>query len=153
MRDWATVTESELLHGVCVARNDAERVTLRELIERYRRDTLPTLRGVGHVSHLRRLDEAFGQRPLARITPAKVAAYRDQRLHDEKAASTVTKELATLSVLFKLASREWVSRARRREFHAPVEIEAIAHSRGATPCPNVNSNSHAPSRICIAPMS
>lgn len=106
-RAWATVTESELLRGVYVSRNDAERVILHELIERYKTDVLPTLRGVGHTSHLRRLDEHFGKLPLARITPAAVASYRDERLHNGKSPSTVKKELSTLSRIYVLASREW----------------------------------------------
>lgn len=105
--DWAFVAQAAMVRGAYISRSDAEKTTLRELIKRYRRDVLPGLRGVGCASHLRRLDEKLGGFSLAGVTPAKVAAYRDERLKAGKSASTVKKELATLSVLFKLASREW----------------------------------------------
>lgn len=69
--------------------------------------TLPLLRGVGHASLLKNLNEAFGQLSLASITPAKVASYRDARLKSGRTASTVKKELAKLSVIYSLAAKEW----------------------------------------------
>lgn len=104
---WAKITEAEMLRGAYISRSDAEKITLRECIERYKRDALPKLRGVGHASLLKNLDAEFGKLSLAQITSAKVASYRDARLRDGKSASTVKKELAKLSVLYKLASKEW----------------------------------------------
>lgn len=104
---WAKITEAEMLRGAYISRSDAERTTLRECIERYKTDALPLLRGVGHASLLKNLDEAFGQLSLASITSAKVASYRDARLKSGRTASTVKKELAKLSVIYSLAAKEW----------------------------------------------
>ena len=104
---WAKITEADMLRGAYISRRDAEKVTLDECIERYKKDVLPGLKGVGHEYILARLAEAFGKLALAHITPAKVAAHRDARLRSGKSASTVKKELAKLSVIYKLASQEW----------------------------------------------
>ena len=104
---WAKITEAEMLRGAYISRRDAEKITLAECIERYKKDVLPGLRGVGHEYILNRLDEAFGKLSLAHITPAKVAAHRDARLRQGRAPSTVKKELAKLSVIYKLAAQEW----------------------------------------------
>lgn len=104
---WAKITEAEMLRGAYISRRDAEKITLAECIERYKKDVLPGLRGVGHEYILNRLDEAFGKLALAHITSAKVAAHRDARLRAGRSPSTVKKELAKLSVIFKLAAQEW----------------------------------------------
>lgn len=104
---WAKITEAEMLRGAYISRRDAEKITLSECIERYKKDVLPGLRGVGHEYILNRLDEAFGKLALAHITPAKVAAHRDARLRQGRSPSTVKKELAKLSVIYKLAAQEW----------------------------------------------
>ncbi len=104
---WAKLTEAEMLRGAYIKRADAEKTTLQECIDRYKQDELPKLRGVGHASLLAGLDAEFGHLALAAITPAKVASYRDARLRAGKSESTVKKELAKLSVLYKLAGREW----------------------------------------------
>ena len=104
---WAKITEAEMLRGAYISRRDAEKITLSECIERYKKDVLPGLRGVGHEYILARLEEAFGKLALAHITPAKVAAHRDARLRAGRSPSTVKKELAKLSVIYKLAGQEW----------------------------------------------
>ena len=104
---WAKITEAEMLRGAYISRRDAEKITLSECIERYKKDVLPDLKGVGHEYILARLDEAFGKLALANITPAKVAAHRDARLRAGRSPSTVKKELAKLSVIYKLAAQEW----------------------------------------------
>ena len=104
---WAKITEAEMLRGAYISRRDAEKITLAECIERYKKDVLPGLRGVGHEYILARLAEAFGKLALAHITPAKVAAHRDARLRAGRSPSTVKKELAKLSVIYKLAGQEW----------------------------------------------
>lgn len=104
---WAKITEAEMLRGAYISRRDAEKITLSECIERYKKDVLPGLRGAGHEYILARLDEAFGKLALAHITPAKVAAHRDARLRQGRSPSTVKKELAKLSVIYKLAAQEW----------------------------------------------
>jgi len=90
-----------------ISRNDAERITFFEASERYRTDVLPSKRGKqqdGYV--LKRVTEEFGSYSLAAITPAKLSAYRDERL---KAVSpqTVLHELGMVSRIFKAAKLDW----------------------------------------------
>lgn len=90
-----------------ISRNDAERTTFLEAAERYRTDVLPSKRGKlqdGYV--LKRVTEEFGSYSLAAITPAKLSAYRDERL---KAVSpqTVLHELGMVSRIFKAAKLDW----------------------------------------------
>ncbi|WP_252374362.1 site-specific integrase [Hydrogenophaga sp. 2FB] len=90
-----------------ISRNDAERTTFFEAAERYRTDVLPSKRGKqqdGYV--LKRVTEEFGSYSLAAITPAKLSAYRDERL---KAVSpqTVLHELGMVSRIFKAAKLDW----------------------------------------------
>ena len=81
-QQWARSVESDLDKGIVVDRRTAQRLSLAEVLERYRREVTPTKRGS--------LDEnlrlkAMAQRPFARIrmsalTSSHLAAYRDERL-------------------------------------------------------------------------
>jgi hypothetical protein len=81
-QQWARSIETELDSGIVVDRRPAERTTLAEVLERYRRDVTPTKRGARD-ENLRL--KAMALRPFARIrmaalTGSYLAAYRDQRL-------------------------------------------------------------------------
>ncbi len=104
---WARSVEREMDTDSFISRNDAERTTFLEAAERYRTDVLPSKRGKqqdGYV--LKRVTEEFGSYSLAAITPAKLSAYRDERL---KAVSpqTVLHELGMVSRIFKAAKLDW----------------------------------------------
>ena len=104
---WARSIERDMDRGQYMPRNDAERTLLHELIERYRRDVLPSKRGKHFVPALRVLDDHLGRRSLAAITPKTVADFRDARLRSGLSASTVRKELNLLSRIIDLAGKEW----------------------------------------------
>ena len=81
-QQWARSIETELDSGIVIDRRPAERTTLAEVLERYRRDVTPTKRGARD-ENLRL--KAMALRPFARIrmaaiTSSYLAAYRDQRL-------------------------------------------------------------------------
>ncbi len=105
--DWSKVTEAEMIRGHYIARKDAEKTTLRELIERYRETELPTKRGKHFGPALTLLDDEFGKLALSAITSKKVAGFRDKRTKAGKSASTVRKEINLLSRLIDLAGKEW----------------------------------------------
>jgi integrase len=94
--------------GITVDRRIADRTSLAEVLERYRRDVTPTKRGA--------LDEnlrlkAMALRPFARIrmsalTSSHLAAYRDERLKGVSGA-TVNREFNVLSHAIDTARREW----------------------------------------------
>jgi hypothetical protein len=83
-QQWARSVESDLDKGIVADRRTAQRLSLAEVLERYRREVTPTKRGS--------LDEnlrlkAMAQRPFARIrmsalTSSLLAAYRDENAAD-----------------------------------------------------------------------
>jgi integrase len=104
---WAKVTESEMVRGVFVSRQEAENTTLSETLDRY-------LREVSVLKKSHRTEKiyaatwkkAFGSRSIASITSTDIAKYRDNRLR-EVSENMVRLELALLSHLFTIAVKEW----------------------------------------------
>ena len=103
---WARQIETEIDRGQYLPRTVSEGILLRDLIERYRQDILPTKRGKHFAPALRLLDDRFGRYAVAAISSRRIAEFRDQRLRSGHAASTVRKELNLLSRIFDLAMRE-----------------------------------------------
>lgn len=105
---WAKVRESEMLRGVYVARDDAERTTFKDVAEKYRDEILPAKRsGVRDTYKVNQLIEEFGSLALTSITPARLSAFRDARLKDGLAPQTVVHELGMVSRILKAASLDW----------------------------------------------
>lgn len=104
---WSRQTETDMDRGRYMPRAVSKGVLVRDLIERYRRDILPSKRGKHFAPALRLLDDRFGKYAVATLTAQRIAEFRDQRLRSGHAASTVRKELNLLSRIFDLAMREW----------------------------------------------
>lgn len=128
-RKWATQTEAALQEGRHFKTAEAKRHTLEDMLERYRREILPTKRDGRHQNF--QLDwwiAKLGTRTLADCTPALIAEYREilarepmqpQASHirrtrarpDEtpryRANATVVRYLAVLSHAFTVAMKEW----------------------------------------------
>ena len=107
-QQWARSVESDLDKGIVVDRRTAQRLSLAEVLERYRREVTPTKRGSAD-ENLRL--KAMAQRPFARIkmsalTSSHLAAYRDERLKVVSGA-TVNREFSVLSHAIDTARREW----------------------------------------------
>ncbi len=108
-QQWARRVESEMDSGAYVDRTEAERTTLREALERYRREIVPEKRHpyqenrriqrwiVNHLSH----------RTLANLRGADFAKYRDERRSAGRAENTIRLELQVISHLFEIARKEW----------------------------------------------
>jgi integrase len=145
---WARGVEAEMDQGISVDRRIAERTTLADVLERYRREVTPTKRGA-HDENLRL--KAMAQRPFTRmrmslLTSSHIAAYRDQRLK-LVSGSTVIRELSTLSHAIDTARREWdvympvnpcslvrrppPGRPRNRRLQDDEEARLLAACRGA----------------------
>lgn len=103
---WARQIESEMDRGVFVSRSEVERVTVAELIERYRDEVLPGLRGKGQRPALNALEAALGSYSLAALSSKIVTDYRKRRLAIVS-GDTVRKEVNLLSRLIDLAGKEW----------------------------------------------
>lgn len=105
---WARAVESDIDKGQFVSLSEAQRTTLAEIIHRYVREVTPTMKSV-HDDTIR-LDalarKSIAAWSLANLTPARVAAFRDERLK-QVSAGTVIRELSYLSAIINHARREW----------------------------------------------
>jgi hypothetical protein len=126
-QQWARGVESEIDKGIVVDRRVAQRLSLAEVLERYRREVTPTKRGSAD-ENLRL--KAMAQRPFARIrmsalTSSHLAAYRDERLKVVSGA-TVNREFSVLSHAIDTARREW-------DVYLPANpaLSCVAHPRDA----------------------
>jgi integrase len=107
-QQWARGVESEIDKGIVVDRRVAQRLSLAEILERYRHEVTPSKRGAAD-ENLRL--KAMAQRPFARIrtsalTSSHLAAYRDERLKVVSGA-IVNREFSVLSHAIDTARREW----------------------------------------------
>ena len=112
---WARQIESEMDRGVFVQRNESEQTTVKDLLDRYSREVLPTLKGgYREESRIKALQNSLGAYSLAVLNSSMVAKYRDQRLStiSEKTGrlvgpQTVKHELGLLQRALKMAVMEW----------------------------------------------
>ena len=105
---WAREIESEMDRGTFVSRSEAERMTVAELLDRYRLEITPGKASADReVLRLALLKRHLGW-PLRREPHvASDRVYRDSRLLQGRAGATVVKELNTLSHAIDTARREW----------------------------------------------
>lgn len=105
---WARSVEVSLDRGTYVDPTEAERVTLGDLIGRYIKEVLPSMKGYVEDSYrLRAIQRKdISKINMARLSSVQIAAYRDDRL-TEVAPNTVIRELAYLSSVINHARREW----------------------------------------------
>ncbi len=105
---WARAIESAVDKGQFVDINEAQCTTLGNLIERYLSEVTPTMKGAAFDTI--RLN-AIKRKPIAtwsmaKLSAARIAAFRDERLK-EVSPATVVRELAYLSSIINHARREW----------------------------------------------
>jgi len=104
---WAAVVESEMARGVFVSRSESESTTLKDALDRYKQEILPTKKSQYSIlSQIRLISDRLGQYSLAAITPSLLAKYRDER-GKEVGPQTVKHDLSLLSRLFNVAIKEW----------------------------------------------
>ena len=105
---WAKIVEAEMIRGAFIKRTEAERTTLREVLDRYRQEVSSTKRGARNegyrLEQFKRAD--FAKLSLAAITGAMIAKWRDARLK-EVSSGTVLRDLQLLGHVFTMAIREW----------------------------------------------
>lgn len=105
---WARNIEISLDRGTYSDQTEAEKVTLSDVIGRYIKEVLPSMKGYTEDAYrLKAIQrKKIAKINMARLSSAQFAAYRDERL-TEVAASTVIRELAYLSSVINHARREW----------------------------------------------
>ncbi|KXS30900.1 MAG: Integrase [Candidatus Gallionella acididurans] len=105
---WARDIENKMDRGVFTDRSEAEATTLLEALNRYEREV--SVLKDGHEQEKYRIGiwraDPLARRSLANLRSADFAKWRDTRLK-QSAASTVRKDLAIISHLFTIATKEW----------------------------------------------
>ncbi len=93
--------------GVFVSTALAETITLAELLERYKKEILPTKKSQRQViSQISMITKELGNLRLTALTPEKLANFRDHRL-TTVSGHTVRKDLLLLSRALNHAMKEW----------------------------------------------
>lgn len=105
---WARQVESEFDRGTFVSRAEAESTSLKECLERYKREVSAHKKGASQEAYILRtlLETPLAARMMASIRSADVAALRDEWLKTLKPA-TVLRRLAILSHVFSISRKEW----------------------------------------------
>ncbi|MGR3794610.1 site-specific integrase [Vannielia sp. SX4] len=106
---WARQVEGELeASALRVDLSSLDRTTVRDVLERYRREVTVSKRG--EASENKRLDgfarQAWVDKPLSKVTTQVFARYRDQRLR-LVSPGTVIRDLGLLRTIFEVAMTEW----------------------------------------------
>lgn len=105
---WARALEVQMDAECGGGGERAEKHTVSDLITRYVAEVLPGTKSE-HDDRVRLRALAkrpFASTPVAKLTPARVAKFRDERLA-QVAAGTVIRELAYLSSIINHARKEW----------------------------------------------
>lgn len=104
---WATIIESEMERGVFVSRSEAESTLIKDILQRFNNEVLPTKRSQqSDQSRIKTLVEAFGDYRLSSLTPTQIAQFRDKRMKIVSAQSVIH-ELSLLNRVLKTASLDW----------------------------------------------
>lgn len=106
---WATVTESEMLRGIWRDRSASEGTTLKECLDRYAQEIIPTKksgdRELGYIRQWQR--RPIAKRFMASIEGQDVVVSIKEMESEGKGPNTIRLHLALLSHLFEVARKEW----------------------------------------------
>ena len=119
-KTWATMIEREMDAGVFVSRNEAEATSFSSALELYAKEVTGKKRSsASELSRIQAMQRhPLALRSLASIRGSDMATYRDLRLEEGLAPSTVRRELALISHVFTIARKEW----RMESLSNPVEL-------------------------------
>ncbi len=107
---WATVIESEMLRGVWRDRSESESTTLKECLDRYISEVIPSKKGDGRreTGFARQwMDRPIASRFMAGIRGRDVADAIREMESEGKSANTIRLHIALLSHVFAVAKVEW----------------------------------------------
>ena len=106
---WARSTESECERGSYQDERPAQKIILKEALDRYENEVSKFKRSHNveryYIQSWR--SSAVANLALAYIQPSHLAEYRDQRLEKGLATSSVRNELGLISHLFTVAQKDW----------------------------------------------
>ena len=107
--DWARSAGNEMVRGVYISRAEAERLTVKEALQRYLKEVTPTKKPTAQRSEKTSAEHLIGfigKYSMAALSSNLVASYRDHRIAAGKSNNTVRIELAMFSNLFTIAIQE-----------------------------------------------
>lgn len=106
---WALTTEAKIEQRQFIDTSSATKLTLTDLIERYKIEIAPTKRsGRKLESQLNILKRStLAKMACANITPVDIASFRDARLKKGVSPQTVGKNLSLLHRLFVVLEKQW----------------------------------------------
>ncbi len=105
---WIQKTEADLRAGRYFGEVPGQRITLDEVIERYRSEILPDLdSGESREAHLKFWSEKLGYRTLAEIKTAEIVRFRDSLRSGKLTNGTINRYIATLRHMLNIAKRRW----------------------------------------------
>jgi len=105
---WAREIESSMDSGAYQNQSIANDQTLHAVLQRYMEEVTPTKRGAKREAEGIRFMQRHKmvQYSMAKLTPAVIASYRDERLKTVS-AGTIIRELSILSGIITHARKEW----------------------------------------------
>ena len=117
-KQWAAHVESELRAGRYMHRAEAQKHTVKDLLEKYRKEVLKPTKPKEERSQGPQLEwwiQKLGAYSLADLTPAAIAKCRDELLQTPfgrnndrmRTPATVVRYIAVLSHAFNMAVKEW----------------------------------------------
>lgn len=106
---WAAGIEGDMSRDRFVDTREAQQTTLQEALKRYRREVSDLKKGARQESVRidRWLEHPLAIKSLAAITSSDLAEYRDARISSGASPATARLDLAIISHLFTVASKEW----------------------------------------------
>ena len=139
---WALTIESGMGVGTYVDNRETLSTTLEECLNRYASEILPSKKGAKREMYRVKLwcKDDLAKKGIGTIKQVDVAKWRDARIASGISGSTVTKDLALLSHVFTIATKEWgfpltnpvlmirkpkASRARERRLIGDEEIQIL----------------------------
>lgn len=106
---WASTVESQILRGSWIDTAEADSTTLAEALDRYGKE-VSILKKSGKIELYRignLKTDKISKLYLSQIRGADLAEYRDRRLAEGLSVSSVRLELAIISNLYTVATKEW----------------------------------------------
>ena len=106
---WASEVEGDMSRSRFVDIREAEQTTVADALKRYRCEVTDYKKGARqeNIRIDRWLEDPLANKSLAALKSSDLAAWRDARLKEGKAASTIRLNLAIISHLYTVASKEW----------------------------------------------
>lgn len=106
---WAAEIEGDMSRSRFVDTREAESTTLADALDRYLNEVSKTKKGEKQekVRAAKWKDSEYGKKSLAALRSSDMAAYRDSELKKGKSTATVRLDLALISHLYTVASKDW----------------------------------------------